>query len=170
VAANWAKPIYEKMSAEKTERLIEWNVDVLHRLLKQIVARRRAELGDSGELEAPEAVIDKRISIQHVSGTTIDEVAEIITLPKFNAKAAIKQEDPDSVDLPPHVVDQLYDYVFNIAGTCFPRALYGQLVSLTHLNANILVFFFFFNILGQRCTTTTRSTILSTLVTLQCPW
>jgi len=114
-ASKRTKSVVEKISVEKTERLIEWNVDVLHRLLKQIVARRRAEKGVSGY--EPEYMEENNVdyNTSSPSGTTIDEVAEIITLPQFNATAVSNQEDPDSVILPAHVVDQLYDYVFNIA-------------------------------------------------------
>jgi len=84
----------------------------LHRLLKQIVARRHAERGLNGN---GGGLIDADTLEHSPSGTTIDEVAEIITLPTFNAKAATSQENPDSIQLPRHVIDQLYDYVFNIA-------------------------------------------------------
>jgi hypothetical protein len=110
-----SKPVVEKISVEKTERLIEWNVDVLHRLLKQIVARRRAEKGVSGYEEEYIGENSLEYNTSNPSGTTIDEVAEIITLPKFNAEAVSNQDDPDAVVLPAEVVDQLYDYVFNIA-------------------------------------------------------
>jgi len=81
------------------------------RLLKQIVARRKAcGLPLYGTTD-----VESSVHFAEEGKTTIDEVAEIITLPKFNAKAAAKQEDPDSIQLPRQIVDQLYDYVSNIA-------------------------------------------------------
>jgi hypothetical protein len=100
------------VSAGKQKRLIEWNVDVLLRLLKQIVARRRA----CGLSEHGSNCVESKVQFAEPGKTVIDEVKEIIMLPKFNAKAAIKQEDPDSIVLPPEVVEQMYDYVSNIAG------------------------------------------------------
>lgn len=102
------------ISNSRTTRLIEWNVDVLLRLLKQIVARRRA-CGDNppGTTMANET----QFELHHAESgkTAIDEVKEIITLPRFDPKVASRQEDPDSIALPTEVVDQLYDYVSNIA-------------------------------------------------------
>ena len=98
----------------KTTRLIEWNVDVLLRLLKQIVARRRATLNDSGtdtEMENPHesSFTPKKESM------TLDEVAEIITLPKFRETNSHLQEEAENVVLDPIVVQQLHDYVCSIA-------------------------------------------------------
>ena len=47
--------------------------------------------------------------------TPISEVLEIIALPKFDAKAAKNQEDPDKVEIPPVVIAQLHHYVSMIA-------------------------------------------------------
>jgi hypothetical protein len=93
----------------KTMRLIDWNVDVLLRLLKQIVARRNACPPVEG-LSPDEA----RFSTENGS-STIDEVREIIKLPRFNKAAAMKQEDPENVVLDPKVAQQLHSYVCNIA-------------------------------------------------------
>lgn len=99
------------MTESKTARLIEWNVDVLLRLIKQIVARRKSlGLPAFGTTD-----VEANVQFADEDQTTIDEVAEIITLPEFNVKAATKQEDPDSIQLPRQVIDQLYDYVSNIA-------------------------------------------------------
>ena len=93
----------------KTTRLIEWNVDVLLRLLKQIVARSRSCLKESN-VRKP----DESFFLQKKNGKmTMDEVAEIITLPEFNESDEVHGED--SVELPSLVVQQLHDYVCNIA-------------------------------------------------------
>lgn len=39
--------------------------------------------------------------------TVFEEVVEIVPLPKFNAKAALEQEDPKDIELDPVVVTQL---------------------------------------------------------------
>lgn len=111
-AAPDAKAI--AMTNSRTTRLIEWNVDVLLRLLKQIVARRRA-MGETNSSGAK--ANETQFELHHAESgkTAIDEVKEIITLPKFDGKVAMRQEDPDSITLPTEVIDQLYDYVSNIA-------------------------------------------------------
>lgn len=113
MVANKAEAKAAAMEGSKKKRLIEWNVDVLLRLLKQIVARRRA----CGLPAYGSDIKEDRIQFAEPGKTVIDEVKEIIELPMFNAKAASKQEDADSVILPTEVVEQLFDYVSNIAAT-----------------------------------------------------
>ena len=48
-------------------------------------------------------------------GTPIDEVKEIIHLPKFDARAAKNQQDPKTIELDKQVVEQLHNYVTVIA-------------------------------------------------------
>ena len=100
------------MPIDRHTRLIEWNVDVLHRLLKQIVARRKC-------LENAKGSHSASISVPNVASrsdqTVLDEVCEIITLPKFDAKAVRKQVNPDSIVLGDAVVEQLRGYVAGIA-------------------------------------------------------
>ena len=46
---------------------------------------------------------------------TIDEVCEVIQLPKFDAETAKKEQDPEFIELPAVVVRQLRAYVAAIA-------------------------------------------------------
>lgn len=82
------------------------------RLLKQIVARREAcPVASPSEASAPnEARFQTETTLN-----TLDEVKEIIKLPNFDAKATMAQEDPENITLDPSVVEQLHDYVCNIA-------------------------------------------------------
>jgi LDH2 family malate/lactate/ureidoglycolate dehydrogenase len=50
-----------------------------------------------------------------VGKTVIDEVVEIVTLPDFDAKAARKQSDPEGITIDERVVEQLHEYVTNVA-------------------------------------------------------
>lgn len=98
------------MSNSKMTRLVEWNVDVLLRLLKQLVAMRRA----CGIPEMGSPKLEQEIHFGANGEKVIDEVKEIIELPQFNAKAVSKIHT-EAVTLPVQVVDQMYDYVSNIA-------------------------------------------------------
>jgi 3'5'-cyclic nucleotide phosphodiesterase len=95
---------------EKTQSLIAWNGEVLLRLLKQIVARREACEG---------AVTPGRERVQggdycpNEGTTPLDEVKEIISLPKF--QKAKMPKDPSKLVLDPAVVKQLFDFVSTIA-------------------------------------------------------
>jgi class 3 adenylate cyclase len=96
---------------EKTTRLIEWNVDILLRLLKEISAHRQAleelDSNDSAPLVPPcEMKSSKR---------AFDEVKEIIELPEFNPEMIRMTLNRESVELDESVAAQLRDYVTNIA-------------------------------------------------------
>lgn len=93
----------------KTLRLIEWNVDVLHRSLKEIVARRKACPLASSEHTSPK---ESRFTAKH-GHNTLDEVMEVITLPNF--KEAKYKEMPEDITLDSTVIDQLRQYIGSIA-------------------------------------------------------
>jgi class 3 adenylate cyclase len=105
-----ATPTGGKLS-DKAMRLVCWNVEVMVRLLKQVVARRRATGRKVGSI-----IVDESILLPSHGGMVLDEVKEIITLPTFDAKVAEKQQNTNEVQLDPAVVQQLNDYVMKIAG------------------------------------------------------
>jgi class 3 adenylate cyclase len=98
----------QRLMSDKTNRLIDWNCDVLIRLLKQIVAARDAA-GEKVE-GAPPLLLEG-----NVEQTCLEEVIEIITLPEFDAKVLRKQRDPEEIELGINVEQQVHDYVSNIA-------------------------------------------------------
>lgn len=83
-------------------RLVEWNSDVLLKLLKQVVAKREAT-GKGGWDDDP--VIETKEDIS-------DERLDVITLPGFDKDA---QNHPKSIDVAPQVAQQLKEYVSAIA-------------------------------------------------------
>jgi class 3 adenylate cyclase len=95
---------------EKSCRLVNWNVDVLLRLIKQIVVRR-----ESGPLlpEQKGIIQEEQYKSIQTSGP-LQEVKEIISLPGF--VEANYQDDPEDILLPNEVVIQLHDYITHIAG------------------------------------------------------
>lgn len=121
------KASLDKLASEKTARLIDWNCDVLLRLLKQIVARRRMMAKMKMNIMSLSTNKSTRRQSMNTSfhgggvdesnenGTVIDEVKEIITLPKLDLKLAKAQEEADSIDLNETVVNELSEYVSNIA-------------------------------------------------------
>jgi class 3 adenylate cyclase len=102
------KSTVDTLSSKKMTRLIEWNVDVLLRLLKQIAAAR------SGPPSKPHAEHVTQTSSK-TGETVLDEVREIIALPKFDAEAAEKQKDAESIEIDEKVFAQLSSYVSSIA-------------------------------------------------------
>lgn len=87
-----------------SNRLIGWNVDVLARCLKQIVAMR--EPGIKRENDSQEVYYNKP------NQTVLDEVQEIIALP---GKPSKYKRDPEEIDLGEEVMSQLTDLVSEIA-------------------------------------------------------
>ncbi|GKY99151.1 hypothetical protein MPSEU_000870600 [Mayamaea pseudoterrestris] len=96
-------------STEKTTRLIEWNCEVLVRILKQMHARRKATGG-----KRMSAAVDENRYMQ-ANLLVIDEVQEIIHLPDFDHKSCKESAAEESVAISAEVIDQLFDYISNIA-------------------------------------------------------
>ena len=98
---------YPNMSQKiQVSRLIDWQTDLLLRLLTQIVAGREAS--SSEPIKNPDQLINRK-------DTVLEEVSECIFLPKFDPKAAKARVRPDAVELPSEVVSQLREYVALIA-------------------------------------------------------
>jgi len=100
----------------KHQRLIDYNVDLLSQLLKQVVARRKAlEMAGRrcSQGGMPPNLESHAGKVQH--GTVLEEVTEVIKLPSFNSKAFRSNIDPDSIDLGPVVHEQLKRFVTIIA-------------------------------------------------------
>ena len=121
---------YQQLSSNKTKRLIEWNVDVLKRLLKEVVARRQATM-DRKQKSQTEIYQPEMEHNQEAGKTVIDEVVEIIHLPKYNAKSTVDPEQLDTAELlGDQVCDQLRTYVASVA------ALYRDNVSSGRFDLN----------------------------------
>ena len=98
------------VSDERMSRLVEWNVEVLLRYLKQVEARRQLLIkrNPHRKADADEGAVETDTHM------VIDEVREIITLPDENFSELIKGSE-QHVTLHPAVCDELKDYVTNIA-------------------------------------------------------
>ena len=111
--------VVESAIPEKTElspkmlRLVDWNAEVLQRLLKLIIAKRSART--ISRKKSPEAIAKKERDILMKDGMVLDEVEEIVTLPNFDAAASKNRIDPGTVQIPPKVAEQLREYVKSIA-------------------------------------------------------
>jgi class 3 adenylate cyclase len=95
----------------KMLRLVAWNVEIMKKLLQQIIAKRNAALNKKAtaeELAAKEKLISRRTNC-------LDEVVEIIHLPKFDAQAYKHQENPNKIVIPANVVEQLRLFVTTVA-------------------------------------------------------
>ena len=106
----------QEQSEAKLDRLIFWVSESLLQSLRHIVARRNATSSKKPSRRGParESVreLEQELSKQKV---VLEEVREIITLPKFDAEAYQNQVDPKTIKLDPNVETQLREYVTVIA-------------------------------------------------------
>ncbi|KAL7569745.1 hypothetical protein ACA910_005691 [Epithemia clementina (nom. ined.)] len=101
---------------KKEDRLIDWQVDVFTRLLKQVMARRNAsEKADPRLLQSTVFTTEPLRWSQEPGHTCLDEVKEIITLPEFDGCVANMQEDLDNIELGEAVMKQLRSYISTIS-------------------------------------------------------
>jgi class 3 adenylate cyclase len=119
---------------DKQLRLVDWNVDILKRLLREIVARR-----DACGTQEDAAVRVKALEVTKLSKEdgVLDEVEEIITLPKFDSMATRNQKDPDSFELTESVSTQLHDYVQTIAAMYRPNPFHN-FEHASHVSMSVL--------------------------------
>ncbi|GAX14200.1 hypothetical protein FisN_20Hh177 [Fistulifera solaris] len=89
---------------EKTDRLVQWNVEVLATLLKKVVTRRQ------DMIHTQESARD--VTFSKTTTTPLDEVQEIIRLPVFKRGTGADIKD---VDLGDAVLEQLREYVSAVA-------------------------------------------------------
>ena len=92
--------------SQKIERLVDWNVDILTAILKQIVAQRESNgiVADS----------DKRLTQieKEAKNVPLDEVQEIIALPDFRRG---RHCDPENIRIDDKIVEQLHTFIVRIA-------------------------------------------------------
>jgi Adenylate and Guanylate cyclase catalytic domain len=101
---------------EKRDRIADWTVEVLAGLLREIKARRRANTAKNST-ESLLRRMECESSLQANGNTVIDEVAEIIGLPKYDAAAARQEARVDlgELDIPEVVFEELRFFVRTIA-------------------------------------------------------
>jgi hypothetical protein len=101
------------LHTEKVLRLINWNVDILLCLLKQVAAKRSVRTNStSNSLPSKESVC--KAESRCARAMPLNEVQEIIRLPNFSTSNA-QMEDIKKITLNPAVEKQLFDYVSSVA-------------------------------------------------------
>jgi hypothetical protein len=109
----------QRLLLDKTIRLVDWNVDILQRMLKSIVAHRQAV--HSCKHSDLEGSLIETSSLSHHGSTKakdcipLNEVVEIVSLPRFDPMIAKKEADVNNVEISEKVVQQLREFVMNIA-------------------------------------------------------
>jgi hypothetical protein len=104
--------LHQEMS--KSDRLVEWNVEILSFLLKQIMVAR-PEHEQEGNKAALTKFEDTLRGDECTQNTVLEEFQEIIELPNIGTEELLRRSHPNTVTLRPVVVDQLRDLLQNIA-------------------------------------------------------
>jgi len=108
------------------QRMVNWNVDLLSRLLKRVVVRQISIKEQQRKSYIATALMPDLKHRGSASSKATDqgaakakhpreEYAEFIKMPRFDATSAMPPLDPDSIDLGPKVHQQLKDYITQIA-------------------------------------------------------
>mmetsp|Transcript_42749 Transcript_42749/g.103157 ORF Transcript_42749/g.103157 Transcript_42749/m.103157 type:complete len:865 (+) Transcript_42749:140-2734(+) len=97
----------------KIMRLVGWNVEILKKSLQAIVAKRNA----TNTKRNYDAQVAKREAELVKKKLLLGEVCEVISLPKFDAKAHKNQEPPNKIVIPDEVVKELRLFVSSLAAS-----------------------------------------------------
>ena len=105
-----SKTVLDSLSP-KVQRLVKWNVELLLKSLREVVARRIS----LGTLKPPSKRQSKKLASNN--GTVLQEVHEVLDLPQFDAKMYQNMVDPSTIELSHEVVQQLTDFVARVAAS-----------------------------------------------------
>lgn len=94
--------------AERHTRLVEWNADLLAKLLQSVVARRKAERKRPDEWSEIKKLEDQ---YKEREALVMEEVVEVIEMPSYSQVG----DSLDSIQLPAMVVHQLRAFVETIS-------------------------------------------------------
>ena len=101
-----------ELMSDKINRLIDWNKELMAKLLKEVVARREAAGVQAESASRMEELEQEKM---YRDTTVLEEVIDIITLPQFDPSVAHRQKSADSIELDEKVMMQLRDFVQTIA-------------------------------------------------------
>lgn len=88
----------------KKERLVDWIIDMFHEHIRKVVAMRKTKLAPSDLKYTPTE-----------GKTSLDEVAEVIYLPRFCEKSFAEADDYRRVQIDPQVLKEMREFVSIIA-------------------------------------------------------
>lgn len=123
---------------DRIPRLVDWNVSLLSKVLQEIVDKRHASKGHAlPSKPVNEEAVDQRL---RQGKLVIDEVEEVIKLPKYDAALAKAQEEQEeTVELSQEVMDQLREYIMTIA-TSYKNNPFHNFAHASHVTMSVSKF------------------------------
>lgn len=110
-------------SRDRFERLIEWNVGTLLRLIKEIAANREARNMETRASKRSLLWDKEAASIAGATENPLSEVVEIIALPEF--KKTLANTTSSDIEIDKQVVEELREYVSCVASMYRPNAFHN---------------------------------------------
>ena len=132
----------------KSGRLIEWNVEILSYLLKQILVARPGNLRDVKTSVLTEFEDSNKYGVECSQKTALDEFKEIIELPIIEDQDIMRRKHPNSIILKPIVVEQLRDLIQNIA-SMYNENAFHNFEHASHVTGKNSMFFRSFSFDGK---------------------
>jgi class 3 adenylate cyclase len=99
---------------DRSLRLVNWHVETMVGMLRQIVARRNVAHAELRASNAGKHLDTSEFQLS-LDRTFLEEVKEIIELPGFDAKKFKDEQSPETVSIDGKVVEQLRDFVTCVA-------------------------------------------------------
>lgn len=100
---------YADVELSSQERWIDYNTEIFKGLLQQIIARR------TGLRRTKTNDVCTKVSANSNATIPLEEVKEIIELPKFDKAAVKRQGENKDIEVPALIVKQLREYIAKIA-------------------------------------------------------
>jgi hypothetical protein len=100
----------QSLLSEKHQRLVQWNVEILIKFLKEIAAKRQTY---QIKADSDDKIHALEEAIQNSDAVVMDELEDVICLPDWKCSSR-KLDTVTSTELDPNVVLQLHDYVCNL--------------------------------------------------------
>eukprot|EP00980_Cylindrotheca_fusiformis_P008666 scaffold1849_cov115-Cylindrotheca_fusiformis.AAC.4 len=114
----------------KTERLVEWHVEVLASLLEQIVSSR------GGVVNQIQALSNAEKKIGMGGRTVLEEFIPVIPLKRFDTEELERRQRTTTVDIGEEAKSQLRDYISTIAGM-YPTNPFHNFEHASHVTASV---------------------------------
>jgi hypothetical protein len=131
---NVSTHIETDVLTEKAQRLVKWNAEVIAKILKDVIQRRRA-LNIAPNLEAVRS-LEATTQVGHA----FEEVTDILAIPTFDAEAATRQEALTPVTLDVKVTEQLEAYIHAIA-TLYRNNAFHNFEHVSHVTMSVTKLF-----------------------------
>ena len=130
---------HENLNTKKS-RLVEWNVEVLAKMIQQILAARNN--GKSGKIDESEWAAKINAAEEEMTSggnaeTVLDEFVPIIPLKRFDANDMATRRRPSSVEIDPQVKCQLRNYLSNIADMYQEANPFHNFEHASHVTASV---------------------------------